>query len=61
MPEPFVDFVNALFHGLDFRRLQIGEPLSRWSIVYPGLLFAIWFFVAGSFFVWLYNTPGNDR
>ncbi len=23
LPEPFIDFVNALFHGLDFRRLQL--------------------------------------
>ncbi|MBP0630708.1 MULTISPECIES: DUF5676 family membrane protein [unclassified Cupriavidus] len=60
-PEPFMDFVNALFHGLEFRRLRTGEPLSWWSIVYPGFLFAIWFFAAGSFFAWLYNTLASNR
>ncbi|WP_434034909.1 DUF5676 family membrane protein [Cupriavidus sp. a3] len=27
-PEPFMNFMSALFHGLDFRRLQTGHPLS---------------------------------
>ncbi|KAF7961792.1 hypothetical protein AWV80_29310 [Cupriavidus sp. UYMU48A] len=61
LPERFMDFVNALFHGLDFRRLQTGAPLSWWAIVYPGFVFAVWFFAAGSFFAWLHNVLGRDR
>ena len=60
LPDPFMNFMNALFLGLDFRRLQTGEPLSWWPIVYPGILFAVWFFAAGSFFACLYNALGGD-
>ncbi|MXN79090.1 hypothetical protein GR157_30740 [Burkholderia sp. 4701] len=31
LPEPFMNFMQALFHGLDFRRLQTSAPLSWWS------------------------------
>ncbi|RQS56635.1 DUF5676 family membrane protein [Burkholderia sp. Bp8984] len=55
LPGPFMNFMNALFHGLDFRRLQTREPLSWWFVVYPALVFAVWFFAAGAFFAWLYN------
>ncbi|AWV03124.1 hypothetical protein DM992_27875 [Burkholderia sp. JP2-270] len=55
LPEPFMNFMNALFHGLDFRRLQTGEPLSWWFVIYPAFVFAVWFFAAGAFFAWLHN------
>ncbi|AOJ88810.1 hypothetical protein WS87_18910 [Burkholderia sp. MSMB0856] len=55
LPEPFMNFMNMLFHGLDFRRLQTGEPLSWWFVVYPAGVFAVWFFAVGAFFAWLHN------
>ncbi|SCK28475.1 hypothetical protein VAR608DRAFT_2372 [Variovorax sp. HW608] len=61
-PESFMSFMNALFHGLDFRRLETGQALSWWSVVYPAVVFAVWFFAAGAFFAWLYNLlAGDDR
>lgn len=60
-PEPFMNFMNALFHGLDFRRLQTGQPLSWWSIIYPGFIFAVWFFAAGAFFAWMHEKLGGSR
>lgn len=61
LPESFMDFVNTLFHGLDFRRLQSGHTLSWWSIIlYPAFVFALWFFAAGAFFAWLHNMLGGE-
>jgi len=53
IPGPFMNFMNALFHGLDFRRIQTSEPWSWWSAVYSAIVFAVWFFAAGAFFAWL--------
>lgn len=61
IPEPFMDFVSALFHGLDFRRLETGVPLSWWSLLYPAIVFAIWFFAAGAFFAWLHNNLREEN
>ena len=41
-PEPFMNFMNALFHGLDFRRLRTDQPFSWWSVAYPAIVFAVW-------------------
>lgn len=30
-PEPFLNFMNALFHGLDFRKLETGNSISAWT------------------------------
>lgn len=54
-PEPFMNFMNSLFHGLDFRRLQTGEPASWTSVLYPALVLAVWFFAAGAWFGWFHN------
>jgi len=60
-PEPFINFMNVLFHGLDFRRLQTSQPLTWRSVIYPAIVFAVWFFAAGAFFAWLQNMlRGND-
>lgn len=51
-PEPFVQFMNALFHGLDFRRLQ-GAPATLGSTIYAGVILGVWAFLAAMFFSWL--------
>jgi hypothetical protein len=62
LPEPFMDFMSTLFHGLDFRRLQTSRVLTWWAALYPAILFAIWFFAAGVFFAWLHNMlTGQNR
>ncbi|ODV40505.1 hypothetical protein AWV79_07080 [Cupriavidus sp. UYMMa02A] len=61
LPEPFMNFMNALFHGLDFRRLQTDQPFSWWSVTYPAIVFAVWFFAAGAFFAWLQNMLKGDN
>lgn len=52
-PEPFLDFMNALFHGLDFRRLQAERALSWCSLIYPAVVLAVWLFAAGALFLWI--------
>ena len=48
-PEPALDLLNALFHGLDFRRLQL--PSSHFSFgafVYPLIVMSMWGFAIGT-------------
>jgi len=59
LPESFMNFMNALFHGLDFRRLQTDQGFSWWSVTYPAFVFAVWFFAAGAFFAWIHNMLGG--
>lgn len=35
MPERGIDFLNALFHGLDFRKLGAPLPFTALMFVYP--------------------------
>jgi 2TM family of unknown function (DUF5676) len=47
--ESALDFLNALFHGLDFRRLQItGSRFSFGTFVYPLLVMSALGFVTGT-------------
>jgi hypothetical protein len=55
LPDQFMDLMNAMFHGLDFRRLVTGQPYTWSSFLYSIIAFAVWFFLAGVFFAWFYN------
>jgi hypothetical protein len=53
-PQAAASFMNGLFHGLDFRRLQDGASLFSFG----GFLFALlgitgWAFLLGMLFGWL--------
>lgn len=53
-PEAAANFMNALFHGLDFRRLQNGSSLfSFGSFLYGELVLAGWAFAFGALFGWI--------
>jgi hypothetical protein len=64
-PEAAASFMNALFHGLDFRKLQIGPALftfSFGSFVYALLVLGAWAFGLGALFGWLsgrFGRPGH--
>ncbi|MDC6177091.1 DUF5676 family membrane protein [Ralstonia solanacearum] len=60
-PEPFMDFLGMLFHGVDFKKLQTGHALTWWAVLYPAVIFAVWFFAVGAFFAWLYNILSGQR
>ncbi len=54
-PDPFMGFMNALFHGLDFRKLQTTEPYAWSSFFYSLIVMAVWGFAIGAYFAWLHN------
>jgi small-conductance mechanosensitive channel len=61
-PEAAANFMNALFHGLDFRKLQSGSVLfSFGSFLYALLILAAWAFGLGALFGWLFGRFGNAR
>ena len=53
-PEAAATFMNSLFHGLDFRKLQSGPALFDFgSFVYALIGITIWAFGLGAVFGWL--------
>ncbi len=53
-PEAAANFMNALFHGLDFRKLQAGATLfSFGSFLYALVVMLVWAFALGALFGWL--------
>lgn len=56
VPERGIDVLNALFHGLDFRKLQTPTPFTFLMFAYPLLVFVVWGFAVGALFAWLHNA-----
>jgi hypothetical protein len=54
-PERGIDFLNALFHGLDFRKLVAAGPFTFLTFAYPLLVFVVWGFLVGALYAWLHN------
>jgi ABC-type phosphate/phosphonate transport system permease subunit len=55
-PAQFMDFMNALFHGMDFRALQTAA-LHPWrDYFYALVVMALWAFAIGAFFAFLHNA-----
>ena len=53
-PEAAMTFMNALFHGLDLRKLQAGPPPFELSAFFFALLVVVvWAFVLGAVFGWI--------
>ena len=53
-PEAAASFMNGLFHGLDFRKLQSGPALfSFGSFVYALIVMVAWAFGLGALFAWI--------
>jgi len=60
-PEASVIFTNALFHGLDFRKLQSGAKLFDFAgFVYALIGLMVWAFVLGTLFAWLSMQLGRE-
>ena len=61
-PDASANFMNALFHGLDFRKLQTGPTLfSFGSFGYAVLILAGWAFLLGTILAWVAGSLGSDR
>ena len=59
-PEAAAGFMNALFHGLDFRKLQSGPALfSFGSFAFALVAIAAWAFGLGALLGWLSGRLGR--
>lgn len=58
-PKQGVDFLNALFHGLDFRMLVVATPFTFSGFLYPLLVLTGWGFAVGALFAWLHRILGG--
>ena len=55
-PEAALDFLNALFHGLDFRKLQLAQKeISLATFGLPLLVLTAWAFIAGTLYAAVHN------
>lgn len=52
-PEASANFMNALFHGLDFRPLKRDGTFTFASFVYGFAVLAVWAFLMGTIFAWV--------
>lgn len=61
-PDAAANFMNGLFHGLDFRKLQSGPSLfSFGSFLYSLLVMAAWAFGLGTVFGWVSGRLGSRQ
>ncbi|HSS46664.1 MAG TPA: DUF5676 family membrane protein [Burkholderiales bacterium] len=57
-----IDFLNALFHGLDFHKLGTPMTFTFPMLLYPLVVFVIWSFAAGMLYTWFHNLlHSNSR
>lgn len=52
-PGQGIAFLNALFHGLDFGRLQAPQDFGVTTFAGPLLVLTVWGAIVGSLFAWL--------
>ena len=54
-PDPFLGFMNNLFHGMDFTSMVQPRPFAWSGFLVALLVLSVWALFAGSFFAWLHN------
>jgi hypothetical protein len=59
--EPSIAFVNALFHGLDFRRLYAGGAFTFSGWVFALAVLSAWAFLIGALLAQLHNWLTPER
>ena len=57
-PATFLNFMNSLFHGMDFSTLIRPAPFSWGGFLEALVVMSVWAFLAGSFFGWLRQRLG---
>lgn len=60
-PEPFIGFMNALFHGMDFRPMLSSHPYTWGSFFYAVIVLGLWGFGIGAFFAWMQRLMSGKR
>jgi hypothetical protein len=59
--EPSIAFVNALFHGLDFRRLHVGGTFAFSSWLFALAVLSAWAFLMGALFAQVHDWLTPER
>ncbi len=54
-PDAAMQFMNTLFHGLDFGKLAPAAPWSFTAFICTVAIFTVWGFLMGALFAWLNN------
>ena len=54
-PGPFLNFMNALFHGIDFSSLVQPRPFDWLGFLAALLMLSGWALFAGTFFAWVHH------
>jgi hypothetical protein len=44
---PSIEFLNAVFHGMDFRKIYAATPFSLGTFAYVLIVFAVWAYILG--------------
>ena len=52
-PDPFLSFMNNLFHGMDFSGMVRPRPFAWPGFLSALLVLSAWALLAGTFFAWL--------
>lgn len=52
-PGPFLEFMNSLFHGMDFSSMVEPRPFAWTGFVKALLVLSGWALLAGTFYAWL--------
>lgn len=60
-PGAAANFMNALFHGLDFSALKVDGAFTFGSFVYGLVVMSAWSFFLGALFGWLAQRLGQAR
>jgi hypothetical protein len=50
-----MQFLNGLFHGLDFSKLETGAAWSFTAFACALTVMVIWGFLVGALFAWIFN------
>jgi hypothetical protein len=58
-PGAAANFMNALFHGLDFRSLKVDGAFTLASFLYGLVVMSAWSFFLGALFGWLAQRLGQ--
>jgi hypothetical protein len=59
-PSQGVDLLNAIFHGLDFHKLEPSQSFTFLMFLYPLVIFVIWGFAVGTLFAWLHHLVQRE-
>jgi hypothetical protein len=59
--DPAIGFLNALFHGLDFRKLAVAGGFSFGTAIYAAVVLAVWAFLIGALFALVRNWLSVER